>query len=140
MDEQKQKVCIKCGLVKPLTEFYAHKHMADGYLNKCKMCFKVDVRINYRKNRDHYQEYEKSRRLSAKRKARAVENCKSFRMLNPEKAYAHNVVNEAKRYGKLKKMPCEICGSKNVVAHHDDYAKPLDVIWLCHRHHSWIHQ
>ena len=35
---------------------------------------------------------------------------------------------------------CEICGADDVVAHHDDYAKPLTVRWLCHKHHHEWHR
>lgn len=44
------------------------------------------------------------------------------------------------RSGRLIKQPCEVCGSKIVEAHHDDYEKPLDVRWLCKKHHAEHHK
>lgn len=44
------KKCFKCGKTKKLDEFYKHKKMADGHLNKCKQCTRKDVansEINY---------------------------------------------------------------------------------------------
>jgi hypothetical protein len=38
------KVCFKCGIDKPLLEYYAHKQMQDGHLNKCKICTKSDTK------------------------------------------------------------------------------------------------
>lgn len=43
------------------------------------------------------------------------------------------------RTGKLVKQPCEVCSEPNVEAHHDDYAKPYDVRWLCKACHADYH-
>lgn len=47
-------------------------------------------------------------------------------------------VQKAIRDGNLTQELCEVCG-KEGTAHHDDYAKPLEVRWLCHRHHLMHH-
>lgn len=59
----------------------------------------------------------------------------------------HHIVAKAKRSGLLVPQPCEDCSRHGggvtrepVVAHHDDYAQPLDVRWLCHMHHHWWHE
>jgi ribosomal protein S27AE len=40
----------------------------------------------------------------------------------------------------LVRGPCEVCGTTlNVHAHHDDYDAPLNVRWLCGKHHSRFH-
>ena len=36
--------------------------------------------------------------------------------------------------------PCEICGSLTTHRHHEDYSKPLDIRWLCSRHHAARHK
>jgi len=51
---------------------------------------------------------------------------------------AERLTRDAIKKGKLIPQPCEVCGSTGT-AHHDDYAKPLEVRWLCHRHHITHH-
>lgn len=41
--------------------------------------------------------------------------------------------------GKVIKSACIICGNKKSNGHHEDYSKPLEVIWLCHKHHQLKH-
>ena len=56
------------------------------------------------------------------------------------KIAARTAVRHALASGRLVKRPCEVCGTRvNVHAHHDDYAKPLDVRWLCRPHHEAHH-
>lgn len=53
---------------------------------------------------------------------------------------ARSYANVYKRRGKLVPKPCEECGRPDVQMHHDDYSKPLEVRWLCKRHHQEHHQ
>jgi len=60
---------------------------------------------------------------------------------NPEKVLAHRLVRRAVLSGGLRKLPCEKCGAiERIHAHHEDYSKPLEVVWLCQichiKHHA----
>lgn len=68
------------------------------------------------------------------------ESTKRWRASNPEKRRAHRKVEVELRTGRMSKKPCEVCGNEKSQAHHDDYAKPLDVIWLCALHHKGRHR
>ena len=49
-------------------------------------------------------------------------------------------VQKSLRNGKIKRKPCEICGERKSFAHHEDYSKPLEVLWLCSKHHRQKHR
>jgi hypothetical protein len=150
------KVCFKCLIEKELKEFYKHKDMMDGHLNKCKECTKKDTKENIEKNKDYYLEYDKSRsmlahRVEARKKYSQTEEGKnSLRKAkkkwseeNVVKRSAQIIVNNAVRNGKLiKPKSCEICRKENNIihGHHDDYDYPLKVKWLCPKCHSNIHK
>lgn len=54
---------------------------------------------------------------------------------------AQKAVYTEVRAGRLVPGSCEVGdGCKGPIqAHHDDYAKPLDIRWLCARHHAYEH-
>ncbi len=63
--------------------------------------------------------------------------------MNPEQRNkAYSIVYIATRNGTLVKQPCEHCLEVNwkSEAHHEDYSKPLEVIWLCKLHHRLKHK
>ncbi len=130
-----KKECFKCKVVKNLDDFYKHKNMKDGHLNKCKECSKHDVSLNRVKNIEYYREYD------IKRGNRQSFNyMKEYREMFPNKYKAHNRLNNAIRSKNIFSEPCEICGEINTHGHHDDYLKPLNVRWLCPVHHSLWHK
>lgn len=139
-------VCRKCG-EDSAENFYV------SCLTLCKKCYAARVRENRLKNADHYREFDRRRAMLPERVAiriryantpagkAAVQRAKdAWIERNGLKRAAHILVGNAIRDGKLMKQPCEKCGSKKAQAHHDDYTKPLDVRWLCTKHHREVHR
>lgn len=56
-----------------------------------------------------------------------------------QKVKARNRVRHLIRTGKLFRQSCEKCGNPITDAHHDDYSKPLEIKWLCRKHHKELH-
>lgn len=129
------KECFKCHRTLPVEEFYKHPQMGDGHLNKCKDCARKDVKENRSAKREQYSEYERNRYKEPDRHAYMVEKARQHKQLNPQKAHARRAVNNRKRYGQIVEQPCAFYGNPKVQAHHDDYSKPLDVVWVCFKCH-----
>jgi hypothetical protein len=145
------KLCFKCQQIKPISEFYKHRMMADGHLNKCKECTKADVRKHRVEYADYYRAHDKRRantpqRVAARKQYASTPDGKEthakanrkWQERFPHKKAASVIVGNAVRDGRLKREPCFICG-KRAQAHHPDYERPLDVVWLCQVHHVSAH-
>lgn len=52
---------------------------------------------------------------------------------------ARSILNHYLRDNKIQRPNCELCDLK-AEAHHDDYNKPLEVKWLCFKHHRLYHK
>lgn len=153
-----EKQCFKCQQVKPLEDFYKHPEMADGHLNKCKVCTKIDVNSNRADKINYYQMYDRQRfQIDPNRRAYQLEQMRTWSQRNseksteikrdwngrnPHKTLAKQVINNAVRNGKIiKPNACQICeATEDLHGHHHDYTKPLDVWWLCPSCHHLLHR
>lgn len=144
------KVCKDCGKEKDNSDFY-------GKQGECKECTKARVRKYRAENIERVREYDRNRPNAEERnelnKFRYKENMKNpeyrekdrqriktWQEKNHIKRAAHVITGNAIRDGRLIKQPCEVCGEVQVNAHHDDYEKPLQVRWLCKKHHAEHHK
>jgi ribosomal protein S27AE len=124
------KICRTCGEEKPLSDYYRHPQMGDGYLNICKHCTRARVRRHRNTNIDRIRKYDCERRKVLNPLPKLTDE--DLRVRRNARALLRHYVNQ----GKIKVKPCERCGyGVGVHAHHEDYAKPLDVVWLCRRCH-----
>lgn len=55
------------------------------------------------------------------------------------KQQASILARKAVKIGLLAKAPCEVCGCVKSEGHHSDYSKPIEVMWLCRKHHMGWH-
>jgi hypothetical protein len=132
------KKCFRCGKDKPLSDFYKHAQMADGYFNKCKDCAKTDSAAHYNKNvsDSQFKESERSRgrdkyrRLYAGSGKARPENNKRWESKFPEKRIAS-------LRSKYLERPFE-----GAECHHWNYGEDYfkDVIFLSKKDHMKGHR
>ena len=138
--------CKTCGKTELDTELYSS---IKAY---CKEHWRQRVRENRAANIEYYREFDRLRanlphRVEAREKyQKTVAFEKSHRKAsikyidnNPDRRKAHVAVGHAVGKGKLTPLPCFCCGAK-AEAHHPDYSRPLDVVWLCSAHHKQAHK
>lgn len=116
----------------------AHLTCLCGACKKCKR--RVYMRDYYRRNRDRVCETARKTRERHAEKIRATDRARGCRTTAGEKRVARNAVRTALINGALVRQPCERCGEGKVDAHHNDYSRPLDVRWLCRKHHGEEHR
>lgn len=146
--------CVCCQTEKDENEFYK------GNKSHCKVCIKERARLNRKSKLEYYREYDRNRPNKRERAKKFSEYKNRLRNENPEKfdsvfhkarknyrknhhdkCLAHRKLQYALDTGKvIRPNKCSMCGIECIPqGHHNDYSKPLDVIWLCAKCHSRIH-
>jgi hypothetical protein len=148
------KFCGGCSEHKQLAAFSRNISKRDGLSARCKEC-NNSYNAEYAKTeagklaRLKYNRTEGGKimlraaglRYSSTERGRSLINANNsqWRQRNPEKVMAERVLNRAIKDGVIERMPCEVCGNPKSHGHHPDYTKPLEVIWLCAKHHAEEH-
>ena len=128
-----EKKCGVCEKVKKITEFYFYHSVVNGKKYEYHHTWCKDCQNKYSRK------YQKTKEGIKK----ANRSCLAFHKRNYGKnkkftkgLIARGCVQKAIKSGKLKRGSCEVCGKENAEAHHEDYNKPLEVMWLCKKHHT----
>ncbi len=118
-----KRTCHICKQEKPLTEFYRFKsgRKKGDYGSYCREC------DNSRKRGQEKERWRKRVGFYKRPKIKKHTNAKVKLQIAIQK-------------GQIIQCKCGICNSINAEGHHPDYNKPLEVIWLCGKHHREWHR
>jgi len=143
-------ICRICKIEKSKNDFYAGRRI-------CKKCIKIRSNNWIKSNHDKrnlivrkYRQNGNNTYLNICKNSRQrhhetrLQVERAWKKNNPEKCEAHNIVARYKNENDVT-IPCycQLCKKdydpKLIIAHHEDYSKPLDVIFICRSCHNLIH-
>lgn len=149
------KKCSSC-TYKPLSEFHKYARSKDGLQSCCKVC-NIASTVAYKKTdagKATAAKADAKYKKTGKRKAYLAKYKKTdaaklsqskatdkYKAANPIKDKAKRLLGHAIESGKVTKpLACSKCTiTKRLDGHHDDYALPLVVRWLCRLCHTAWH-
>lgn len=140
--------CKQCNTSKGAEDFYASNQ------TRCKDCIKERVRAHRQANLEKVRAYDRMRGAAPHRVAariayqqtsqgkQAMARARlSYKLRKPERRAAHVALGNAVRDGRV--IPWPVCAVPDCCGrpqgHHPDYSRPLDVVWLCDKHHKEAH-
>lgn len=136
-----RKRCRKCGRELPVSEFNKNKNNKDGLQDKCRSCFSEYNKARYAANKEKFKSdiYKYRAEHPERVLSTRVKTCEK----NPTHLNAYRVIEQALIAGLIEKPDyCYGCGctssESRIEAHHHDYSKPLDIIWLCRKCHAQV--
>ncbi len=136
------KRCYKCKILKPHTDFWRKSRNLDGLQAACKTCMSTENKEWTKKNRERHRERLKIWRENNPDRSNAIG--KQQRERWHDKQRARQAAGKALLNGTITKpTACTRCHHipppHCLHGHHEDYSKPLEVIWLCARCHGALH-
>lgn len=147
-----EQTCNICKQSFPMTTeyFYNNPTSKKGIGMTCKPCYIERANERVKKIRlaggkEYDRLLKKVRRYTKKHhsKVYARETMRMKRATDPKYKAHEYARNVSKWYyirnGRLPRKSCEQCGKDNAQMHHEDYEKPLEVMWLCRTCHSRHH-
>ena len=155
-----EKRCSKCERLLSIKQFNKNKSTKDGLQDWCRQCVaayngthKVDRTAYYAAYRaTHKAETAAYNATNGEKKAvynavyrhsprgKAANNAAKvrYRIKHPLKEKCRRQLSHAIHTGKIKRQPCMNGCKAKAEAHHSDYSKPFDVLWLCRKcHRAW---
>jgi len=138
----KNRRCNVCQKEKSLEDFYRDKTKT---LRRDYTCIECRRMLNRVRDRDRDKTPERVKKSkdwvqSERGKERARQRRRQNYNINRERHQAQTIIRRLIKMGIIARQPCEICGNEPSKGHHLDYSKPLEVVWLCQKHHSEVHR
>lgn len=134
-------------MVKLSSDFYKDKHQSSGIHPHCKSCHNERRRMWQQQNRKKLIEYvKKNKELHPEKYSKLkVERNRKYILANPTRHNVRRLAWFKMKKGILVPDSCCVCKTlykKEVKAqmHHNDYSKPLEIIWMCPTHHKAWHR
>jgi hypothetical protein len=135
------KTCGRCKAFKPASEFWPAPRLKLGVAFYCKECEREHRKRRRQTNVARYRERAREQYDRKVARGQATKG-HSAAPVDPVKRRARNMAQGAIRRGIIvRPSSCQDCGKVGAThAHHEDYSRPLDVVFVCYRCHGRRHR
>lgn len=141
--------CHKCKINKPVSDFNKDRSNRNGHQGTCRECQRKRLReivrdpvlaARKREQNARYRERdrEKLRPIWVQKQTKRQKEGK----IDKVKLRCRMILQGAIRYGRIfRPKCCAGCGKEcHAHAHHENYSKPFEVLWLCPTCHADVHK